>query len=52
MLERTDTRPRRGGSIPGDSKRFARVEVMQRGHRGDRGRLRARGFPLPEPLER
>ena len=32
---------RRGASSPGDSKRCARVQVMRRGHRRDRGGLRA-----------
>ena len=41
MLERTDTECAPWQVVPGESKRYARVHVMERGHRRDRGGLRA-----------
>ena len=50
MLARTDTEAAPWTLVAGDSKRFARVEVMRSGHRGDRGRLPRARLPLPAPL--
>ena len=52
MFERTDTEHAPWRIVPGESKRYARVQVMQRGHRRDRGGLRAqRASRCPAPLE-
>ena len=50
MLDRTDTKAAPWRVIPGDSKRFARVEVMRQVIEAIEEGCRARDFPLPEPL--
>lgn len=50
MLDRTDTKAAPWHVIPGDSKRFARVEVMRQVIEAIEEGCSERDFPLPAPL--
>jgi polyphosphate kinase 2 (PPK2 family) len=51
MLARTDTHESPWVLVEGESKRFARVKVMESVIEHIERGCAARGFPLPEPLD-
>jgi AMP-polyphosphate phosphotransferase len=51
MFDRTDTEHASWRLVPGDSKRYARVRVIQEVIAAIEEACREQGFPLPEPLE-